>query len=514
MKVKKTIFLISIIAGLFLAGCCKAPEKQVMVQEPVEVEIIDSPCATPRMITSSRQYPAAGPEGRAITLSKLAPSQVVLNEPFDYKLKIHNVTDQELLNVVVTDVKPQHMQINSSEPEMIAKKGQLRWHLGAIGPDETKTIAINAVAIEMGIITTCAEVTYDTPTCAQIMIVNPQLRLAKAAPEKSLRCDRIPLTYVLLNEGSGYACDITIEDVLPKGLRTSKGESKVVFSLDTLGPGESHEFKATVDAFKAGLYSGSAFAVAKSGGRVNSNVTQTMVTEPVLTIRESCPASQYIGRSLTYDITIENKGDGVAKDTIVTATIPENTTYKSSSSGGAYTHSSPGVVTWKLGDMEPKSSKSLSMKLTLEEPGVLLTTATAKAFCADTVSDSCRTVLSGIPGILLEVVDVSDPIEVGGTETYIITVTDQGSAEDTDIVISCFLEDTMQYISSSGPTTASVLGNKITFAPLASLAPKASTSWSINVRAVGEGDVRFKATMNSSQLGRDVIETEATRFYK
>ena len=72
----------------------------------------------------------------------------------------------------------------------------------------------------------------------------------------------------------------------------------------------------------------------------------------------------------------------------------------------------------------------------------------------------------------------------------------------------------MQYISSSGPTTASVLGNRVTFAPLASLAPKASASWNINVKAVGEGDVRFKATMNSSQLGRDVIETEATRFYK
>lgn len=513
MRVTKTIFLITIIAGLFLVGCCPAPKKVVMA--PVEpIEVIESPCAAPKMTTSERQYPAAGPQGQAIRLSKLAPSQVVLNEPFDYKLKIRNITEQELLNVVVTDVKPKHMQINSSEPEMIVKEGQLRWHLGAIGPDETKTISINAVAIEMGTITTCAEVTYDTPTCAQIEIVNPQLRLSKTAPEKSLRCDRIPLTYVLLNEGSGHACDITIEDILPKGLRTSKGESKVVFSLDTLGPGESHEFNATVDAFKAGLYSGSASAFAKSGGRVNSNITQTMVTEPVLTIRESCPASQYIGRSLTYDIMVENIGDGIAKDTIVTATVPENTQFKSSSAGGAYTSSSPGVVTWKVGEMAPHSSKNLSMKLMLEEPGVLLTTATAKAFCADTVSDSCRTVLSGIPGILLEVVDVSDPIEVGGTETYIITVTNQGTAEDTGIVISGFLEDTMQYISSSGPTTASVLGNRVTFAPLASLAPKTSVSWSINVRAISEGDVRFKATMNSDQLGRDVLETEATRFYK
>ncbi len=179
-----------------------------------------------------------------------------------------------------------------------------------------------------------------------------------------------------------------------------------------------------------------------------------------------------------------------------------------------YTHSSPGVVTWKVGDLAPGETKDVTMKLQLDEPGTLFTMATAKAFCAETTSDSCRTELEGIPAVLLEVVDTSDPIEIGGMETYIITVTNQGTTEDTNIVITALLEDTMEYVSSSGPTKATVSGNKVVFDALPVLAKGVDVSWKVNVKAIGEGDVRFRTTMDTDELGRVVLETEATKFYQ
>jgi hypothetical protein len=83
-----------------------------------------------------------------------------------------------------------------------------------------------------------------------------------------------------------------------------------------------------------------------------------------------------------------------------------------------------------------------------------------------------------------------------------------------NIIISALLEDTMEYVSSSGPTQATVSGNKIVFEPLATLAKDGQASWKVNVKAIGEGDVRFRATMNTDELGRVVLETEATRFYQ
>ena len=96
----------------------------------------------------------------------------------------------------------------------------------------------------------------------------------------------------------------------------------------------------------------------------------------------------------------------------------------------------------------------------------------ANASCATEIKDWAKTLIAGIPAILLEVVDVTDPVPVGEDVTYVIKVTNQGTADGTNIRITAELEDAMRYLTSKGDTSARVSGNTITFAPLAKLAPK------------------------------------------
>ena len=72
----------------------------------------------------------------------------------------------------------------------------------------------------------------------------------------------------------------------------------------------------------------------------------------------------------------------------------------------------------------------------------------------------------------------------------------------------------MKFISASGETETSITDGTISFEPLASLAPGEKATWKVVVRATDVGDVRFRATMDSDQLTRNVEETEATNFYK
>ena len=65
----------------------------------------------------------------------------------------------------------------------------------------------------------------------------------------------------------------------------------------------------------------------------------------------------------------------------------------------------------------------------------MVSQATAQAKCASAVTAVAQTEFSGLSALLLECVDVTDPIEVGQQETYIITVTNQGSANDKNIKI-------------------------------------------------------------------------------
>ncbi|MBL7106311.1 MAG: DUF11 domain-containing protein [Phycisphaerae bacterium] len=472
-----------------------------------------SPCAAAAMERTSQTFPVAV-KGTAIKVEKMAPTEVRTNEPFDYQIKVTNMTNRQLDNVMVKDSIRGLLKINSSTPEVHEMtESQAIWSLGTLGPKASEVIMVSAVAESIGTVSSCAEVTYDSPICAKINVVEPKLRLTKFAATEAIMCDRIPLRYVITNTGDGYACGIEIKDAFEQGLMTSEGLSEALFSLESLGPGESREFSIMVDASKVGEYSSRAMAMV-GNQTIESNVPITNVTQPVLAISGKGPQKQYLGRSLVYEFTVFNKGDGIAKDTIVEAMVPEEVQFDNATSGGVFTRSSPGKVTWNLGTLEPNTSKKIQMTIHSTQEGALITRTQANAYCADMVSESMKTMLSGISAILLEVVDVSDPIEVGQEETYIITVTNQGSSSDTNISVDCMFEDNMSYVSSTGPTQGVLEGSKLSFSPLKSLAPKATAAWRVKVKALGQGDMRFRVNMNSDQLTRIVEETEATKFFE
>ena len=98
--------------------------------------------------------------------------------------------------------------------------------------------------------------------------------------------------------------------------------------------------------------------------------------------------------------------------------------------------------------------------------------------------------------------------------TYNIVVTNQGSADGTNIVIELTLPPELDYVSAQGPTNGNVQGKVVTFAPIPSLAPRAKASFRVVTKATGTGDVRIMVTMSSSEMsGPPVQETESSNIY-
>jgi uncharacterized repeat protein (TIGR01451 family) len=235
------------------------------------------------------------------------------------------------------------------------------------------------------------------------------------------------------------------------------------------------------------------------------------VGQPVLTISQTIPERHYLGRPLTYDITITNKGDGPAKNTVIENTIPSAVTSIKATTGAKLSGSR---LFWQLGTIAPGASRNVRVSYMPTKADTLAITTSVTAYCTDAVTASAKTMVAGIPGVLLEVGDVDDPVQVNGRTTYVITVTNQGSAASTNIRITCTLEDSERYVSSSGPTAGTLEGNAVNFASLATLGPRSKATWNVVVTAVKAGDIRFKVTMNTDQLTRPVEETEATHLYE
>jgi uncharacterized repeat protein (TIGR01451 family) len=457
----------------------------------------------------SRTYP--WPECGIVQLDKVMPNEVGLNRNFNYTIKITNLTETTLTDIVITEHLPDNFKYMSANPSAKHEEKKLIWDIPTLGPKARQQYTVSGMATYTAPLKhSTTVITPVIPATAVIEVIQPELKLSKTAPAEVLLCDLIPVRYVVSNSGTGSIQNVQITENLPAGLRTTDGKGQLVFDAGTLGAGQSRQFTTELRATQTGTFVSSAMASSTTGLRIESEATTTSVGQPVLAISKTGPDRLYIGRPAAYEITIRNNSDVSAKNTTLEDTIPSGVTGVEATAGAKLSGSK---LVWEFGTLEPNGFKNVRVNYTPTQAGTLVNTATAKAYCAEAVTSTMRTTVTGIPALSLEVVDVEDPIRTGNRATYVIRVENQGSATATNIRIVCLLENNVQYVSSAGATAGSIEGQTVRFFPLGSLAPKAQAAWRVVVEAVRPGDVRFKAVMNADQLSRPVEETESTHIY-
>ena len=467
--------------------------------------------ALERQMADIGDRPQTAVSGGRLIITRHGPQEVNKGQEYEYTIDVLNATGRRVENVEVTERIPGELQYVGADPDPDATGPPMRWTLGEMAEGAEKTLKVRVRARETGTFKSCAMADHRTPDCAMVKVVEPALALNKTAPEQVLLCDDIPMSLVVENTGTGRAENVKITDDLPDGLMTTNGEGEAVFEVGDLAAGESKTFDFVARAETTGTYQNSAVAMADGDLRADSNATQTVVRQPVLKITKEGPGKRFLGQNFSYTITVENTGDAPAEQLTVEDEVPDPAEFVSAGQGGELRI---GNVVWELGTLDPGQSRELTLTLRAAGKGTARNTATASAVCADEVSASAETVLAGIPAILLEVIDLQDPIEVGDTVTYEITTTNQGSLEAENVQITVTMEEEMEYVSAEGPTEETIENRTITFAPLAVLDTKDKATWRVKIKAVNPGDIRLKVQMTSAMLKRPVEETEATHFYE
>ncbi|RMF83036.1 MAG: DUF11 domain-containing protein [Planctomycetota bacterium] len=463
---------------------------------------------SPGTTRSSQAYPTGNAATSVLLIERISPAEIRLGTEYEYELKLTNLTQAAIENIVFSEQLADDLEIVAIEPNPDQRDGtQATWQIRSLAPRASQSVRIRAVPRRLGEISSCAAVTFSTEACSSVRIVEPSLQLEKTAPAEVMLCDPIPLTFVVTNTGTGPATGVEVRDPLPEGWTARDGSSELVFSVGTLAPGQSRELRGEARADEPGSYSNTATATGGGDLRAQASAT-TRVVRPVLELGKSGPDLRYLGRPATFELTVRNTGDAPARDTVIIDTLPSGLAFQSASDGGSHTG---GRVTWRLGTLAPNESRTVTVSARTTQIGRFSNTAIAKAYCAEAGAESPLEV-KGVPAILLEVVDVEDPIEIGSNITYIITVTNQGSAVGTNIAITADLPSELQYVSADG-TEATVSGQRITFAPLPSLAPKAKATFRVVARGNAAGDLRFAVSMTSDQTTTPVSETESTRVY-
>lgn len=474
--------------------------------------LIGLPFAAAQNVTMGRVqdfYPTGDMQSSVLAFERMAPLDIRAGTEFEYTLVVRNLTGATLQNVTLTEHPAEGLRVLSVSTEsQSAAAGERVWNIASIEPRGSRQVSVRAIADRVGEVTACASVTFQNRTCARLRIVQPQLTLQKEAPAEVIQCDPIPIRLTVGNPGTGVASNVVVRDTLPEGWSADNGRRDVVINVGDLSAGQSRDYTVMARASRTGSFENCAMAEA-AGGLTAKACANTRVVVPKLELAKTAPADRYVGRPAKFELTVRNSGDAAARDLQVVDAMPEGLRFMEASDGGRM---SGAQLVWALGALNPGESRTVSFTAIAERIGAIRNTASAKAYCAEAVAEATLNV-KGIPAILLEVVDLADPIEVGAQETYEIRVLNQGTAIGTGIVIQATLPKEQIYVSAEGPTQHSPQGQVITFAPLASLAPGQTVTYRVTSKGTGEGDVRFAVQLTSDQLSSPVNETESTHIY-
>ena len=463
----------------------------------------------------SMAYPTGERNSSVMLVEKTVPSQVRLNQPFEYEIKVTNITETTLDDVKIQEQTPEGLAITAAEPQRKGEGTQAGWELGSLKPRESRTIRVSGRAEKQGELGTCLFASYKPSLCAAVNVVNPEIKLTKTAPQQADICENIEYRYTVTNTGSGSTERVTVREDLPEGLTTQDGRNQVTLDAGRLEAGQTKEGVVRLKAAKPGTFTGRATATGEGGLQAQTDEITVRVTQPKLGVKIEGPESEYVDRPIAYRVTVTNEGDSPAREATVAVNVPPATKIATVGTEG---RADRNAIQWALGTLEPKASKTVTFNLTgTEAAAALEASARVKAVCAEEVTSSTRTKIMTIPALVLEAVDLSDPVRVGENVVYRITVTNQGSGPDNNITVTAELPPELDFVSYKGATDGKAdkgqKGEVVKFAPVATLAPGRTAMWELTAKANKPGDVRFEVQLQSESLTKPAYENEPTRLY-
>jgi len=259
---------------------------------------------------------------------------------------------------------------------------------------------------------------------------------------------------------------------------------------------------------------------APAGGKTPTPPTpKDPVQDQKVTVEFSGPPSFYLRTRVSLILALVNSRKDPVKDGLATVLLPPELGYLESTPPGALYGQ---TVTFAMGDIPPESRKEVAFRFFGKSLGTARVAAVLTSESLRTPEGSRLSVggtfdlkVVGIPALLVEVIDTEDPVKVGESTTYVIEVTNQGTAPDTSILLTYQLPAELGYVNAGGPVPFKHEDGKVSFEAVPILKPGEKAKYTVVCKGLREGDVRPRAILRSDSLGnKPITEEESTQVYR
>ena len=461
----------------------------------------------------------------ALVLTKNdAPDPVTLGDHVTYTLTVTNVGAATSTAVTITDTLPGGVSFISATTTAgtVSQSGStVTFDLGDLAPGGTATSTIVVVPTAVGTITNTASVSSDEPlpdtihnSITQETTVVPALAITKEdAPDPVVLGATITYTLTVTNVGAATSTAVTITDTLADGVNfvsatttagsVSQSGNTVIFDLGALGPGITTTSTLIVIPTAVGTITNTANVSANEPlpNTVHDTITQQTTVTPALVItKDGTPDPVALGGTLTYTLTVTNVSTVTSTAVTITDTLADGVDFVSATTTAGTVSQSGSTVTFDLDDLAPGSMATGTLVVIPTLTGTITNTASVSSdepFPNTTHGTSTRQTF--VPALVIAKGDAPDPVALGGTLTYTLTVTNVGTATSTLVKIKDTLPGGVNFVSATTTAgTVSQSGSTVTF-DLGDLAPGGMATGTLVVVPTVTGTITNTASDSSTR---------------
>ncbi len=452
-------------------------------------------------------------EGRqqpSIAIQKFAPAEVQVGKPCKIITKVRNMGQRPAVGVIVRDNTPAGARLMATTPPAETAGDSIAWSLGTLSPGEERTLEMELTPIDEGEIGSVATVSFAAHATARSRCTRPQLAIRMTAPSRVLVGRQQKVKIELHNPGTGDATSVMLLENVPENLRHEAGPA-LEFEVGTLRAGETRTLELVMSAEKAGHVTNVLTARADGNLEVQQQV-EFQVVAPELAVDVNGPRRRYLERPATYTVSIENPGTATARDVRLVTRLPQGLRFVKANNLGEYDAASHSVY-WSLAELPEGEQGEVQLTAMPVTSGEL--TLQVEGQASEGLKDEAAMAIQieGIAALKFEVLDVEDPIEVGGETMYEVRVANQGTKAATNVGVRFVTPAGMQAVAASGESRHTVQSGAVVFAPLPRLAPQAEALFRVRVQGIQPGDQRMTVEVTSDDLAQPVRKEESTRVF-
>lgn len=324
-----------------------------------------------------------------LTLTKSASPSSSLNpgDTVTYTMTVTNNGSASASSVVVTDPIPSGasykgtITASAGSGSFDAINNQVIFSVGTLAAGASATLSF--------------QITINTPAAGTTSISITNTATASAA-----------------NASSKTATASATGSATPTLTLSKSGPSQVAYPAATLTQAASSSTTVFVNS-TAQLTVGQYVSIGGTTAQITAATGNTLTLDTAV----SAASGSNVIPAITYNISYQNTGTGIAPSVTLTDALPAGTTFVSASNSGA---NSSGTVTWNIGSLSPNASGSVTVTILPGGAGTL--TNTAHITCTGCTPPTDPTVTTKAGGLIITKRTTTPTRSAPGTAIWEITV--------------------------------------------------------------------------------------------